>query len=569
MTTRDKIETNRIERPPKSNEQQLSSLSREINAPDFVASLLLKRGITEKEQARSFFLAEPDGDVRPEDLLGFEKTVSLLLNILRDGDRIIVHGDYDVDGIAGTAILYKGLKECGFNVDWFIPNRFKDGYGITLENIRKFHENGTRWIISVDTGISAMQEIRAAVDLGMKVIITDHHHVPDDLPPAEVILNPNQPGCNYSNKDLCGAGIAYHLINALMTRVLNKNAEQYLDLVALASLADSVTLLDENRYLVRKGLRLLEQTRNPGLRALLHKMELENGSLSSGDVLFKIIPLLNAPGRLGSPDLSFKIITVDNQHEASQLAEKLWEINSRRKLLDREATLEAIEIIEKDEDLKSSPCLVLNSSRWHEGIIGIVAAKLVDLYCRPAFVLSITNGKAKGSGRTVEGFNLHNALLHNQELMEKWGGHYYACGFSIKEKNINAFRKNMCELAEKQLQDRKKSTSIVPDVEINLDEINEETMLWLKRFEPFGPSNESPLFYTEEAYMYGEPRIVGGDHMKFYVTNGLAEFDAIAFGMGGLLNDFKKDQKITMAFFPEWNYFRNNKTIQLRVVAME
>ncbi|MFC1585796.1 single-stranded-DNA-specific exonuclease RecJ [Fibrobacterota bacterium] len=557
-----------IEKPQKSDHQQVLEFAREINAPGFVAELLMKRGISSQAQARHFFLAETETAVDALDLLGLERALELLLNILKIKEKILVHGDYDVDGIAGTAVLSKGLKACGYDVDWFLPNRFTDGYGITMGNVQKFHSRGFKWIITVDTGISALEEIQAAVDLGMGVIITDHHHAPAILPPAEVIINPNQPGCRYPNKDLCGTGIAYRLVNELMLRVMGKNAEYLLDLVALASLADSVPVMGENRFLIRKGLRLLEQTENPGLLEMMQRSELLGTSVTSTDILFKVVPFLNAPGRLGAPDTSYQLLTADDQSEARLLADKLWTLNSQRKALDRQALQEALAMVDQNPLLRQSSCLVV-ASQWNEGIIGIVAAKLVDKYCRPVFVLSISDGIAKGSGRTVEGFSLFQALVSCQDLLEKWGGHYYACGFNIKTENIAEFQNRMNSLAADCLSESQRIQTVIPESEINLPDINPESMLWLKRFEPCGPSNKNPLFYTEDAFLDGAPRVVGEAHLKFQVTNGPVSFDAIAFGLGHLQKHLKTNQKVKLAFHPEWNNFRGRKSIQLRVVALE
>jgi single-stranded-DNA-specific exonuclease len=510
-----------------------------------------------------------DSSYSPYNLQGFDKAVSLLTHIREHKEKILIHGDYDVDGIAGTALMYKGLKNLDFEVDWFLPNRFRDGYGMTVENIKKFHKEEVKWIITVDTGISALEEIRLANELGMKVIVTDHHQVPETLPPAQVILNSNQPDCAYPNKDLCGTGIAYLLINELFLKLSNRSAEEFLDLVALASLADVAPMSEGNRLLVRKGLKTLEQTQNQGLQEMLKKLGLVNTGLSTTDVLFKIVPYLNAPGRMGNPESSLKLLIAEDKKAVGPLLDQIWKSNTRRKILDRDIVLDAVNMIERNNRLENTYCFVMASSQWHEGVIGIVAAKIVDKYYKPAFIISVSDGIAKASGRTVEGFNLHQALTSVQDLLEKWGGHYHACGFSMKETNIAEFQLRMNKLAEESLKDSDQTRIISPVVEVNLEDINSETMLWLKRFEPFGPLNEVPLFYTEDAFLDGEPRIVGGEHLKFCITNGIIRFDAIAFGLGYLEAELKKDHRLNLAFYPEWNYFADKKSLQLRVIALE
>jgi single-stranded-DNA-specific exonuclease len=564
-----------IVKPVASLHPKRLELAAAINGPQFVADLLLQRGVEEKEQAREFFLATlgnsqslPD----PIPMLGMEKTLTILLAALIQGEKIIVHGDYDVDGVTATALLYQGLKACGFDVDWFIPNRFEEGYGITFASVAKIHERGARWMISVDTGISANAEVARAKELGLGVLITDHHQASGELPSADAILNPNQPGCPYPNKGLSGVGVAYKLLNALTLRMTGATSEAYLDLVALGSLADNVPLVGENRKLVKAGLKQLATSPSLGVRALLARAGLEKGQVSSGELLFKVTPMLNAMGRMGSPEISLRLLLAQTEEEASRCLDLMETENGKRRKLDQAITVEAVRMVDGDPNLQTSGCLVIASENWHEGVIGIVAARMVERYFRPAFILAIDakTGLAKGSGRTLPGFNLHKALGTAKQILEKWGGHYYACGLTIKSENIDGLRDLMNVAAAQYLADNDFTPRILPTVEINLSSLNEESMVWLKRFEPFGPLNESPLFYSENVDLMSVPRVVGEKHLKFSVGMPGASFDAIGFNLGYLREYVMERNRLTkIAYYPEWNSFRGIRKIQLRVIALE
>jgi single-stranded-DNA-specific exonuclease len=549
-------------------------LSREINGPAFVADLLLQRGIEEKEKAREFFLATLGAQAADEDpcMLGLQRAVELLRAAHAAGEKVCVHGDYDVDGVTATALLYQGLQGLGFNADWFLPNRFQEGYGISFASVEKLRARGVRWIVSVDTGVSANAEVAKAKELGMGVIITDHHQASGELPPADAVLNPNQPGCPYPNKGLSGVGVAYKLLNALSLALKGGTAERFLDLLALGSLADNVPLTGENRRLVKAGLRRLAATENPGLRGLLERAGVERGRLSSGEILFKVTPMLNAMGRMGSPEISARLLLSRSPAEAEGYLDLMVAENQKRRKLDQAVTEHAVRMVDGDPAFSEAGALVLASPEWHEGVIGIVAARLVERYRRPCFVLAIdaAKGTAKGSGRTLTGFNLHKALSGAAHLLDKWGGHYHACGFTIPVAHIDAFRGLMNAAAAEHLAGNDFVPRIQPAVEIALDGITEENMLWLQRFEPFGPLNESPLFYAEDVEVRSTPKVVGDKHLKFMAGTGAASFDAIAFNLGYLREYVMERPRLAkIAFYPEWNTFRGERRIQLRIVALE
>lgn len=556
---------------PPADEAARRELARAINGPLFAADLLLLRGITDKEAARAFFLPEP-APASPESMLGLSRAVELLLAARAAGERVAVHGDYDVDGVTGTALLYLGLRALGFDADWILPNRFDGGYGMTRRTLDQLKERGVHWVVSVDTGVSAVEEVEYAKSIGLRVVITDHHQAPPVLPAAEAIINPNQPGCPYPNKGLSGCGVAWRLLETLASELAGPSGPDpasFLDLLALGSLADNVPLQGENRALVRAGLRRMTSSANTGLRVLLERTGVDHAALTSSDILFKVTPLLNACGRMGSAETSLRLLLSRDEREAHEHVDAMQAANLRRRELDQANTADAIARVEAEQ--ADAACLVVHSPQWHEGVIGIVAARLVDRYRRPAFVLAEDGeGFAKGSGRTVRGFNLHEALAARPDLFEKWGGHAFACGFTLRSENIPAFREHVNALARATFTDGAPPAEIAPSLRVDLGEITGDGLVWLRRFEPFGPRNEAPLFYAEDVALHGEPRVVGEKHLKFMVRGGAETLDAIAFGFGHLADALAARGRIArMAFQPEWNVFRGRRTIQLRVTALE
>ncbi len=554
--------------PPPADEALRRALAKEINGPLFIADLLLLRGIRDKEAARAFFLPEPP-PVHDGGMLGLARAVELLRAARAAGERVAVHGDYDVDGVTGAALLYLGLRDLGFDADWILPNRFDGGYGLTRRTLDQLAERGARWVVSVDTGVSAVEETEYARSLGLRVIITDHHQAPPVLPDAEAIINPNQPGCPYPNKGISGCGVAYRLLEALHAADGKPAPEQHLDLLALGSLADSVPVHGENRGLVRAGLRRMASSANVGLRVLLERTGVDPSTLTSSEILFRVTPLLNATGRMGSPETSLKLFLSADEREAHRHVDRMETQNARRRELDQANTTAAIGMVESG--MRDDACLVVHSEDWHEGVIGIVAARLVDRYRRPSFVLSVDeHGMAKGSGRTVRGFNLHEALAARPELFEKWGGHAFACGFSVHRDRIPELRSHLIARAREAFAAGPPEHEVKPAIAVSLEEITPEGLLWLRRFEPFGPRNEAPLFYAEGVSLEGTPRTVGEKHLKFAVRAGGVALDAIGFNLGHLLDRLEGRSRIDrLVFYPEWNTFRGRRNIQLRVAAVE
>ena len=551
---------------PKNFSLEVKNFAQELSCPLFVADLLLQKNIKDKEEARNFFLCSPVSFSENEEMYNLQESVQLLQQLHQNKSKIMIHGDYDVDGITGTTILYLFLKNAGFQVDWFIPNRFKDGYGITCDNIRKFAQEKFEWIITVDTGISANKEVSLANQLGLHTLITDHHQPGDDLPCADLILNPNQPDCPYPNKSLCGAGVAWKLVNQYAKTYLNSDANDLIYLVAIASLSDVVEINSENRFLIKQGLKQIITSPSPAIKHALNETNLSNKSnLSSNDILFKISPTLNSAGRLASASLSVNFLTSTNLTQAKDFFSQLKKLNTQRRSIEKEASENALSQIKIDQ---KKSCVVLHSQHWHEGVLGILASKILDITKKPTIILSCKNGVCKASGRSVLNFNLHKALASCQELLVNWGGHYYACGFTILEKNLPALKKHLNTLAQTYLPNDFYLNKFFPHTQITLNEINNDTLLWLARFEPSGTNNPQTLFYCHRVQLQNI-QIIGEQHLKFTIKNYFSMFEGIYFFSHHLFEQIKNHESFNIAFHLEYNYFRQQKNIQFLIKGIE
>ena len=556
-----------IIKPPETS-ARTKEFARELNIPDFVAELLRRLEIEDKEDARDFFLAPEKLLLDAFQLKDFQKVFDKLVELHGSGQRILIHGDYDVDGISGTSLLFRSLKDLGYNVTWYLPDRFEDGYGLNQKNIRKFHEQGVNWVMTVDTGITAVEEIALANELGMNVIILDHHQEGEVVPNAFGILNPHQKDCEYPNKFLCGVGVAFKLMNALRRHFNPNTSIKYWEYVVLGTLADIMPVTGENRVLVKNGLKIIGESELPGIRALIRYSDLEGKSITGRDVLFKITPVLNAAGRMSKPDNALKLLVSETANEANEYLNILKKNCESRKFWDKKVSDEAFEMVKK-EKFEDSKVLVLASREWHKGVIGITAAKLMEEYNRPVSVLSIDeDGTAVASARTVEGFNWHTALSESTEFLGRWGGHYYAAGFSIEEEKIGAFREHVNQIAENIEFAFKSVKDTQTDIKVDFVEITPDFMGWLQRFEPFGPSNELPVFYADKIKILYQ-KVVGGSHLKLKVMQENIQLEGIAFGLGALAEELNSHDYYNIAFAPSWNYFRGVKTIQLQVKAIE
>lgn len=568
---------------------EIEGFAKQLKSPLAIAQLLWQKGICDTEAARAYLAPKIVDDPQIPAMKNLPELVNALIKLREQKGSLLIHGDYDVDGIAGAAVLYMGLKDTGIALRTFLPHRFRDGYGLTMDNVRKFASEGVTTIITVDTGISAVDEIALAKELGICVYITDHHQPPANLPPAELIINPNQADCPYPHKSLSGTGVAYRVIEAVRAGMGLPMQTELLQYVALASLADMAPLTPDNRALIRLGLKQLRTTTVPGLMALLQESNLYGHTLTASEILFRLTPMINAAGRLKSPDLALELFCAPTMTEARSLVFKLKKLNEKRKELDRSAYIEAIEMERSGKVDIHQPILVFYHPTWHEGVIGIIAAKLVDRYRKPVLVATNAGDHLRGSGRTIEGFSIHAQLGRVSHLLEKWGGHEAAVGFNLKLENLESFTKEIQNLpnsndvtnqnevmsaqdvSELELcMDREralsKASSLKCDVHLLLSDINMDLIPWLGRFEPLGPGNEAPIFYTEGLQL-AKPPILMGEHIRFSVTDGTDTREAIAFSHADWSEPLQKATSLNLVYFLDKNSFRQRETLQMRVLT--
>ncbi|MEN3043122.1 MAG: single-stranded-DNA-specific exonuclease RecJ [Fervidobacterium sp.] len=478
------------------DETLVEKLSNSINVSKLVAKLLILRGITEPEQAKKFLNPTRQILRSPFLLKDMDRAVNILLNARDHGEKVIVHGDYDVDGITGTAVLYTFLSENGWDVDYYIPKRVDNGYGIQPQFVEEIAQKGIKVILTVDCGITAFEAIEKANSLGIKVVVTDHHQPKENLPNASAIVNPKRYDDDYPFKEFAGVGVAYKLISALAEKlnIPHSVVDELLDLVALGTVADMVELKDENRYIVKEGLRRLNNTAKLGIIRLLQKLGI--GMVSSRDIGYRIAPKLNAAGRLDSPDDAFKLIVTKDEANATELVEILLGYNATRQGIEAKIYNEAVQMIESN-GLSKLPIIVAYGYGWHLGVIGIVATRLVHLYNKPVMVISVEDGIGRGSARSVNGVNIIELLEKFRDIFEDFGGHTMALGFSLREEKIPELLK---EIKEKIKEEDVRVEQIIPvDEVITVDDISEEFLQTIELLEPYGHGNPEPVFLIQNS----------------------------------------------------------------------
>lgn len=538
-----------------------------------IARLIRNRDVIGDEKIQEYLygtLADLPSGRKMKDL---EKAAEILEKKIQEGCRIRIIGDYDIDGVTSTTILLKGLKRLGAKVDTCIPDRIKDGYGINEHLISKALEDGIDTIVTCDNGIAAYNEITEAKESGMTVVITDHHDVPFRdtkngrkwiIPPADAVVNPKQQNCPYPNKNLCGAVVAWKLI-WIMYENVGIPAEEILtftELAAVATVGDVMDLQGENRIIVKEGLRQLSHTETPGLKALIQVNNLEHAEISSYHVGFVLGPCINASGRLDTASRALKLLCEQDPVEAARLAGDLIALNESRKAMTEQGKEEAIEKVE-NSDLKNDRVLVIYLPDCHESLAGIIAGRIRELYNKPVFVLTKGEKSAKGSGRSIEAYSMYEELVKCRDFMEQFGGHPMAAGLSIKEENIERFRKRLnenCTLTEEDLRPK-----IVIDVPMPVSYISRELVEQLSLLEPFGKGNVKPLFAQKNLSVLNL-RIFGKNHnvAKMKLTDGSAtSVDAVYFGEAEKFAEFVKNhERISVTYYPEINSYQGRETLQ-------
>ncbi|GIX44760.1 MAG: single-stranded-DNA-specific exonuclease RecJ [Candidatus Hydrogenedentota bacterium] len=509
----------------------------------------------------------------PLGLQDIEKAAWRIRQAIRKGEVILIFGDYDADGTTATAILLRTLRLLEAKIEYHIPHRLKDGYGLNTSTIRKFADEGGKLLITVDTGIGAVDEVKFANERRLAVIITDHHQPPSILPDALAIVNPNRRDCSYPNKCLSGVGVAFKVAHALL-KVCNVPApkakeflKSLLDLVAIGTVADVVPLIGENRILVSHGLAQLAQTDSVGLKALQQAAQISGDRISAHDVGYRIAPRLNAAGRVDNANVCVELFLTTEETEAKRLAEKLERCNSQRKTLEQQILQQSLRQLELEKVGDQTYAIVVDGPDWHLGVLGIVASKLVEQWHRPAIVISKKGDMARGSARSIEDFNIFYALQGCEEHLCEYGGHPHAAGLELSPDNIPRFKEAFHAIAEEQLAERELVPTLTIDTEVAPSDITDELMAYLQRLEPFGPENPRPVLLLRNMRLQGNPIIRGDSHLAFHLTSNGHRFEAIAFQQSYRYQELvaKGREGIDVAFTPTLNTFRGETRIQLEV----
>jgi single-stranded-DNA-specific exonuclease len=490
---------------------------------------------------------------------------------IKRGEHVRVYGDYDVDGTTSTSMLYLFLKEIGAQVSYTIPDRFTDGYGLSLAGIEHARRDGVTCLVAVDCGTTAVVPITRARALGIDVIVCDHHEPDRELPPCNALLNPIQQGCPYPFKSLCGCGVGFKFMQAMAQhlKLPEEHVLKYLDFVAVASVADIVPLVDENRILASYGLQLLNGAPRAGFRALFACAGLQAGALQTTNIVFGLAPRINAAGRIGDATRAVRLLTSEDDQVAFEIAQELEADNRSRRTLDEETFAIAQQLIDSTLDRAKDRVIVIHHEHWHPGVIGIVASRVVERYYLPAVMLTTIEGAAKGSARSISGFDIHSALRKSEDLMINFGGHKYAAGLSLDPKNVSALRENLNAYAREAMTDDMLVPEIVVDTPVEAADLTLKFQSVLRQMAPFGPSNAKPVFLMKNLESAGVPRIVGNNHLKFRVRQGIngqaVSIDAIGFGLGGKLDRVRSGQKFDVVAVVEDNTYNGRSTMQLRV----
>ena len=512
---------------------RVRALAGELSLPGPLCALLVVRGLVAPEEAKTFLRPVLDSLHPPEALKDLPKAVERIQRGIRDGETIFIHGDYDVDGMSGVALLTRWLRRLGGQVVPFIPHRLRDGYDLGPAGLQAAREAHASLLVTVDCGILAHEAVAGATASGMDVIVTDHHTPGDTLPGALAVLNPNRADASYPDSGLCGTGVAFKLCQAL-ARVSRRTQEElypFLDLVALATVADLVPLRGENRTLVRYGLRALAQTRNPGLLALLSTAGLEGKEITSGTVGFVLAPRLNAIGRLGDPEMALRLLLTEDPGEAMVLAQEAEALNRDRQAADRETLDEALRLLATEFRPREEFGVVLAHEGWHPGVVGIVASRVAERVHRPTILVALDGDRGRGSARSIPGFHILDAIRAGADHLERFGGHRQAAGLDILAERLPAFKECFVEEARKRLSTEDLRPVLKVDLEVRLEEMTLDLFRLMKYLGPHGMANPRPLLLARGVKLIGTPRVVGKDHLKIRIRQGNATLDAIGFGL--------------------------------------
>ena len=562
----------------------IQHLSKVLNINKHLANILVQRGITTFEEAHSFFRPSLDDLHDPFLMKDMDKAVNRIEQAINDKEKILVYGDYDVDGTTAVALVYSFLKEIYDSVDFYIPDRDDEGYGVSYKSIEFAKDNNFSLVIVLDCGIKAVEKIAYAKENGIDYIIADHHRPGDSLPPAVAVLDPKRSDCNYPYDELSGCGVGFKLVQAyaVKTDIPFENLYQYLDLVVVSIAADIVKITGENRILAYFGLKLLNSNPRPGIEAILryggvlrkgnNRIEKDkpvfSKNLGISELVFLVGPRINAAGRIQSANNSVKLLIAKDLEGAETLAKQINDFNTDRREFDTQATIDALEIIKQDTVLKNAKSTVVYDESWHKGVIGIVASRLIESYYRPTIVLTKSNGLITGSARSVKDFDVYDAVDACSDLLEHFGGHKYAAGLSLKPENLEKFKSRFEEYVTTHIEE----SMLTPEVEIDavlcLNDINQRFFNILRQFAPFGPGNLSPVFETDNVIDTGKGRIVGEKHLKLQVVHlniRSNPISSIAFQQAEHIESIQRSHPFNIVYHIEENAWNGMVKLQLNV----
>ena len=554
------------------NQAEVADLQEVLGVSKPVASLLIQRGIKTFDEAKAFFRPDLNHLHDPFLMKDMDRAVERISNAIDNNESLLIYGDYDVDGTTSVAMTYSYFKKYFKRIDYYIPDRYSEGYGISYKGIDYAAENGFKLVIALDCGIKAIEKIKYAREKGVDFIICDHHNPGPEIPNAIAVLDPKQPACRYPYKELSGCGVGFKLIQAFHSKQGQpfSGLTGYLDLVAVSIASDIVPITGENRILAYYGLKQINENPSTGLKTIIKLSGIKGKKLLIEDIVFKVGPRINAAGRMESGRKSVDLLTSSNENEAVMMGHKINIFNTDRRNVDASITQEAISMIHSDPALKNRKSTVLFNPDWHKGVIGIVASRILDYYYRPTVILTMSNGMATGSARSVNGFDLYQAIEGCSDLLENFGGHKYAAGLTMKLQNVQVFQEKFEKIVNELIRPDQLIPVVEIDTELPLREINDKFCRILKQFQPFGPDNMSPVFFAENVSDNGDGKKVGqnGEHLRLSLVqedDPFRVFPAIAFQMGHYFPEITSGHAFDIVYSIGENEFRGETVLQLNI----
>jgi single-stranded-DNA-specific exonuclease len=563
--------------PPPVDSDKFKILKDALGIRDVFVKLLLQRGIETFDEAKKFFRPSEDQLHNPFLMKDMEKAIQRIQKAIEGKEKILIYGDYDVDGTTSVAALFSFFRDKlkYENIEFYIPDRYTEGYGVSFKGVEYAAEKGFSLIIALDCGVKSVDKVARAKSYNIDFIVCDHHLCGDELPDTVAMLNPKQPGCNYPYKELSGCGIGIKLMQAICQAfdMEEENALEYLDLAAISACADIVPLTGENRVIVALGLQRMENNFRPGITALLQHAQFKHNILTVEDVVFVIAPRINAAGRLEHGKAAVKLLIANGEEAADFNAEALNTNNKDRRELDKIITAEALSLLDRDVNFPQRKSTVVFQPHWHKGVVGIVASRLIETHYRPTVVLTESNGKATGSARSVKGFDLYAAMESCIDLFDNFGGHMHAAGVTMPSENVAQFKLRFDEAVSSRITPEQLIPVVEADAELPITEINEPFFKLLKQFAPFGPGNMNPVFVSEKVNIYNSGvRVVGDDHIQMQIWNDKEKstvFKAIAFKQGKRFEEVLNAKNLQLAYSINENIYKPTEDRVIRTLDLE